>query len=125
MRIGAEPPRQAREGLSDREQELWDQITESLPSDWFDSVTGELLRAYVRHCYQSELISELLAQTDLSADLDRWNKLAGMYDRETNTMLGLARTMRLTQQSRIQPRTAGRMAAKGNSFVRMQNLTGK
>lgn len=52
-----------------------------------------------------------IAPADLLGDRDklrRYSRLLGMRVRETAAMSALATKMRLTQQSQIQPRSAGR-----------------
>ena len=43
--------------------------------------------------------------------LERFDRLLGMADRESRTCMALARSLRLTPQSQVQPRTAARMTA--------------
>jgi hypothetical protein len=73
-----------------------------------------LLAAFCSHASTAEFISRLIEKDrpeDLLGDRDklrRYCRLLGMRSRETASMSALATKMRLTQQSQIQPRSAGR-----------------
>ena len=99
-------------GLSPTEREVWAAITAGLPGDWFQW-QGDLLERYSRHVARARTLEALIAATDPASDLDRFRKLAQLVGDETRTILALARSMRLTAQSRQNPTTAYRRAAGG------------
>jgi hypothetical protein len=74
-----------------------------------------LLAGFCSHASTAEFISKLIEKErpdDLLGDRDklrRYTRLLGMRVRETAAMSALATKMRLTQQSQIQPRSAGRL----------------
>jgi hypothetical protein len=73
-----------------------------------------LLAGFCSHASTAEFISKLIEKErpdDLLGDRDklrRYSRLLGMRARETAALSALATKMRLTQQSMIQPRSAGR-----------------
>jgi hypothetical protein len=108
------------EELSDNEKETWKSVTATKPSDWWRKDTHPLLVAYCKHIEGARHIDRLLASfrkqeqpeevtfTDYLACLD---KLLRARDRESRCLISLARSMRISQQSIILPRGAGRQTA--------------
>jgi hypothetical protein len=98
-------------GISAREAELWMQVINTKPADWFGSDTIPLLRSYVRHCYQSEKIDyemDKIIDRDFTPDIVvEFETLQKMRERESAKIMALARSMRLTQQAQIHPEKAG------------------
>ena len=95
-------------------KKLWKAIVDDSPSGWFNVAQECLLAGYCAHASAAQFISKLIEKerpTDLLGDRDKlrhYSRLLGMRVRETAAMSSLATRMRLTQQSQIQPRTAGR-----------------
>jgi hypothetical protein len=102
--------------LSAAAAEVWRDTVGTLPAGWFTLGQYPIVMAYCRHAAQAD---ELAKQADafepewLKADggLDRLNKLLAMAERETRAMTACARAMRITKQSQIEPRGAGRRMA--------------
>jgi hypothetical protein len=109
---GRRPPPPAY--LSASATKLWKAIVADSPSGWFTVAQEPLLAGFCSHASTAEFISKLIEKErpdDLLGDRDklrRYTRLLGMRVRETAAMSALATKMRLTQQSQIQPRSAGR-----------------
>lgn len=102
--------------LSDYEAAVWEAVTSAMPADWFDASSAATLVAYCKHVATARVLDEEIAQCDpewLKDDvgLDRFDKLTKMRERETRAITACARSMRLTQQAQMHPRTAGRQRA--------------
>jgi hypothetical protein len=85
-----------------------------MPAGWFKGVYPILI-AFCRHVCRARLLEKEIAKPsneNLSADDDvqSVNRLLAMAERETRAIVNCARQLRLTPQSRIQPRSAGRAA---------------
>ena len=75
-----------------------------------------ILIEYCRHVARSRLIEEQIRALEMEAalaagGLERWNVLLQMAQRETKSVLGCARMLRLGLHQQIGPRTAGRKLA--------------
>lgn len=104
--------------LSEYEAHVWATVVNTKPADWFTADTLPLLNSYVKHVSQARLLDNEIASFDpkwLRDDegLKRYKVLTDMRDRESRAMTSLARSMRLTHQSRYVPHTAARVAEKG------------
>ena len=107
--------------LGDAETETWREIVGALPHDWFPRETHGILAAYCSHVKEADFISSLIEPHQQSAledlDVKLYDKLLRMRSRETSMMIHLARTMRLTQQSTIDPKAGGRQKAKRGGSI--------
>jgi hypothetical protein len=85
---------------------------DSTPGGWITGAQEYLLAAYCRHVDAGNLLSAMIdeAKPDLAdlISLRRYGCLLGMRQRETAAAMALATKMRLTQQARMHPRSAGR-----------------
>ena len=96
------------------EKKLWKAIVADSPSGWFTVAQEPLLAGFCCHASAAQFISKLIEKerpADLLGyrdNLRRYSRLLGMRVRESAAMSALATKMRLTQQSQIQPRSAGR-----------------
>ncbi len=117
------PP--APRGLSRRQRALWRTIAASKPPTWWDAATLPLLAALVAH---AATLEQLQAQFDQLGDLAspaalaRLERLSSLRDREAKALASLSTKLRLTPQSRYEPRAAfrdGRLRAAdtGNPFT--------
>lgn len=94
--------------LTPAQAKIWTDIVDTSPAGWFRD--GDvLLGLYCRHVHTGNQLAKLIndCKVDLH-DLQRLGRLLAMRDRETRMMMSLATKMRLTQQARITPRSAGR-----------------
>ncbi len=98
--------------LTTDQAEVWKSVVKSMPADWFGAETHPLLSQYCRHVITAREVDKLISEHAAGElDIPRYNKLLIMRSRESAAMTALARTMRMTQQSRIDPKTAGRRMA--------------
>ena len=102
--------------LTTNEKELFRKITGSKPADWFDVGTVGLLAEYCRLQTAVDLMAGEINDYDLAwlksdDGLKRYKVLSDVRRNDVAKMESLARAMRLTQQSRIHPITAGRKSA--------------
>ncbi|MBK7520113.1 MAG: hypothetical protein IPI75_08205 [Gammaproteobacteria bacterium] len=105
----AEPPAD----LTPHQAALWRSVVSTKPGEWFRPDTYQILAAFCRHCSTAAVIDQEIDRFDpawLREDggLEQFRKLAEMRERQTRAIVSLARSMRLTQQARIHPVTAGR-----------------
>jgi hypothetical protein len=113
LSVSGQPARPAApERLTTDQAEVWQSVVGAMPADWFKAETFPLLSQYCRHTVAARVVDGLIAEHEAGElDIARYNKLLIMRSRESAAMTALARTMRLTQQSRIDPKTAGRRMA--------------
>ncbi len=92
-----------------REQaQIWTTVVNSTPAGWFRE-NDVLLELYCRHVHTADRLAKLIDSCGFEFDdLRQLNRLLAMRARETSLTTRLATKMRLTQQARITPRSAGR-----------------
>ena len=101
------------EGLTADEVDLFVETVGRLPGDYFPPEASEQLAAYCRHAVAARDLSRLCAEFSpqwlkVEGGLERYERLLKMRERESRAMLATARALRLTNQSRQDPKTAGR-----------------
>ena len=99
--------------LTPEQRGVWQETVDARPADWFGAEQVPLLEAYCRHVAYARTIATLLNRVEPQwllddAGLSRHRKLYAMHERETNAASRLATRMRLTGQSLIDKRVAGR-----------------
>jgi hypothetical protein len=103
--------------LSAQQAQIWREIVESVPGGWISPAQEPLLAAYCRHVSSADRLSAMIDKSEpdlkVAVELQRFGKLLSMRERETRALSSLATRMRLTQQSQMHPRSAGR-AWEGN-----------
>jgi len=101
-----EPP----ETLSEAEGEVWKSVIATKPRDWFSDDNLPLLADYCRHIIRQNKISDMINSHSVYASdpdsLKVYDKLIRLSDVESKAIMQLATKMRLTQQSRYDPKTA-------------------
>lgn len=88
--------------LSDEESAEWWAVVNRLPAEWFPRETHGLLSAYCRHVVGIRRISELIRNVEGRSqefDLDQYDKLLKMRERESRAASSLATRMRISQQT--------------------------
>lgn len=99
------------EDLNDFQRQIWRDVVEIRPADWFRKDTYPLLRSYCKHAWQANEIDKLLADRFDSEDEELQAEIPELLkarERESRAMMALARSMRITQQSQYDPKTAAR-----------------
>ena len=95
--------------LTDGEAATWTAIVGELPGGWVTAATEPLLSAYCCHVETATRLSGMIDALDFaSCDKRLLGRLLEMRRGETAASASMATKMRLTQQSRMHPRTAGR-----------------
>jgi RecA/RadA recombinase len=87
--------------LTDEETEVWVAVVSAEPADWFTVSTRPLLAQYCRHAVHARRIAEMIERvlSRKTIDVDDYDQLLRMQERESRMMTSLATKMRLTQQS--------------------------
>jgi hypothetical protein len=87
--------------LTDAQADVWDAVVSRLPASWFPRETHELLVQYCCHAVSQKRISSLIQAHEVSEefDLDEYDKLLKMQEREGRALSSLATRMRITQQA--------------------------
>lgn len=103
--------------LSAAESELWRQIVNTKPSDWFDAASIPLLTEYCRLKTSVDILNEQLAKAEQTisesgAFPDGYKDAVGILDKKQGRMAQLAMKMRLTQQARYEKTKASTEARK-------------
>ena len=87
--------------LTDNEADVWRQIVNALPADFFAPSHFPMLSQLCRHVVASDFIGALLAATYRMKKIDReeYASLLSMQANESNAINRLMRSLRLTPQS--------------------------
>jgi hypothetical protein len=93
--------------LTDEQADIWRQVVNSLPADWFPPETHMLLTQYCRHVIASHRVAQLIdAEEKANPFLPlAWADLLKIQDRESKAIGQLATRMRITQQSTMRVET--------------------
>jgi hypothetical protein len=98
--------------LTTNQAEVWKSVVKSMPADWFGAETHPLLIQFCRHTVTAREVDRLINEHEAcELNIRFYNRLLIMRARESAALTALARTMRMTQQARIDPKTAGRRVA--------------
>lgn len=88
--------------LTDEQTEEWWAIVNRLPADWFPRETHGILSQYCRHVVAARRIAQLVAAEEAGElDLDRYDQLLRMQEREGRALSSLATRLRITQQATV------------------------
>jgi len=107
--------------LTDDQREVWLDVVQAMPSDWFGRETHATLAQLCRHVDRARKFAAVLDHADVAkmlkdGHIDELSKLSAMAERESRAALAHARSLRLTQQARMRPETAKRQTQRaGNS----------
>jgi len=100
--------------ISDEAADVWRQVVESLPADWFTPASAPVLAQYCRTVIAARRVAQLVHQAERGEgeyDVDYHLKLLQAQDRISSTIKALAASLRLTPQSRYTPQRAATQAA--------------
>ena len=115
-------------GLDEQEIELWRDVVNTKPADWFADDSAPLLKEYVRAavmCDRLDLqIKAAMAGGDEVETAAVMKGYLDMRDKESKRVLSIATKLRLTQQSRYTPQAAS-TANKKASGARPWQFGGK
>lgn len=123
--------------LCDYQAAKWAEIVGAMPADWFQPEMTDLLRAYCRVskiCYKLDKMldqlddiadnPEKLSENDGVKDAVFMIKVTAQRDKQVRQLAMLATKMRLTPQSRQEPKTAGNRRAKAREQANAQPWDG-
>ena len=87
--------------LTDEQATEWWAIVNRMPADWFPRETHGLLTQYCRHVVNARRVAQLITKCEKpkSLDIDQYNQLLIMQEREGRAISSLATRMRLTQST--------------------------
>lgn len=87
--------------LTDEQSAEWWAVVNRMPADWFPRETHYLLAQYCRHVIASRRIAQLINQAEEAKqfDVDAYDQLLKMQEREGRAASSLATRMRITQQT--------------------------
>jgi hypothetical protein len=97
------PPRPRRhleppDDLTPEQAVVWRMTVQARPSDYFDQACTALLVEYCRNADRANFVAGLLKQTD-PTDLDLFERLAAMANRESKLLAILAAKLRISPSS--------------------------
>ncbi len=94
--------------LGAAQQLIWHQTVDSLPSDWFGVEQVPILTAYCNHAARLAQLEQAIAglADPMGDDLAVFSCLSKLASGESAKVAMHARSMRLTQQSRLKAETA-------------------
>lgn len=89
--------------LTDEQADEWWAVVNRLPADWFPRETHAMLAQYCRHVVAARRIAQLIRAEEQrkKLDIDGYDKLLKMQDREGRAMSSLATRMRMTQLATV------------------------
>lgn len=92
-----EPP----DELTDEQAVEWRDVTNRLPAEWFPRETHGLLAQYCRHVVAARRVAQLIDAEEAKEDFDIevYDRLLKMQEREGRALSSLATRMRISQQS--------------------------
>ena len=105
---GSDRPQPPKE-LKEAQAAEWRAIVGRMPAGWFTRETHGLLIAYCRHRATFSVLSsriDTLEREPCDEDVDLYNKLLRMREREGRAMSSMATRLRLTQQARYNAKSA-------------------
>jgi len=86
--------------LTDEQSEEWWAVVNRLPADWFPRETHGVLAQYCRHVVAARRVAQLVASEESGdLDLERYDQLLRMQEREGRALSSLATRLRITQQA--------------------------
>lgn len=87
--------------LTPEQRDEWVAVINSLPAAWFSRSTYGLLTQYCRHVVAARRIGDLIRAAEGGAefDIEEYDRLLKMQEREGRAMSSLATRMRISQQS--------------------------
>jgi len=97
------------DGLTAEQRAEWKGVVDRMPADWFTREVQPLLVLYVQHIATGRKLGSAIDAYDagrIVADIEGFEKLTKMREREGRAASSLATRMRLTPQSRYNPAAA-------------------
>jgi hypothetical protein len=117
VHFGRPPPPEPPAELTEAQAAIWRSTVTSLPGDWIERGGLSILVEFTRRVVRSQQLEQQIREFDPewinnhAGGLERFDRLLAMADRETKAVISCARALRLTPQSQVHPRVAGRRLA--------------
>ena len=94
--------------LTDEQSEEWWAVVNRMPADWFPRETHGMLAQYCRHVVAARRVSQLIAACERADELDveQYDRLLKMQEREGRAISSLATRMRISQQATVRAEQA-------------------
>lgn len=106
----ANPP----DELTDEQAHEWRSVVNRLPAEWFPRETHGMLAQYCRHVVAARRVAQLIsaAEAEESLDIENYDRLLKMQEREGRALSSLATRMRISQQTTYDPKKKKPTSAK-------------
>lgn len=87
--------------LTDEQATEWWAVVNRMPADWFPRETHGMLAHYCRHVVSARRVAELIAAAEKAEvfDIEAYDRLLKMQEREGRAISSLATRMRISQQA--------------------------
>jgi len=94
--------------LTPEQADEWRAVVNRLPASWFPRETHQLLTQYCRHTVCARRLAQLIqhAESCNELDIETYERLLRMQEKESRAISSLATRMRMTQGSTMRPETA-------------------
>ena len=94
--------------LTDEQSEEWWAVVNRMPADWFPRETHGMLAQYCRHVVAARRVAQLVASCEAADNLDveQYDRLLKMQEREGRAISSLATRMRISQQATVRAEQA-------------------
>lgn len=94
--------------LTDEQSAEWWAVVNRMPADWFPRETHGMLTQYCRHVVASRRVAQLIANAEKSKkiDIEEYDRLLKMQEREGRAISSLATRMRISQQATVRAEQA-------------------
>ena len=87
--------------LTDEQSAEWWAVVNRMPADWFPRETHAILGQYCRHVVAARRVAQLVGAIEgqESLDIEEYDRLLKMQEREGRAMTSIATKLRITQQA--------------------------
>lgn len=106
--------------LTDEQAIEWDAIVSRMEADWFGRETHGVLAQYCRHVVAARKVAQLIqaCEASNSLDVEEYDRLLKMQEREGRALSSLANRMRLTQQATVDRRSQKAKPIENNPLTK-------
>lgn len=94
--------------LTDEQSTEWWAVVNRMPADWFPRETHGMLAQYCRHVVAARRVAQLIAKAEKqkALDVEEYDRLLKMQEREGRAISSLATRMRISQQATVRAESA-------------------
>lgn len=107
--------------LSEAEGQLWREVVATKPADWFQRDSHPILCAYIQSTLIHRLLMDQFHAGEFPIGCKPYSDLVGMIVKVSGSVAQLGAKLRLTQQSRYTPQSAGTAAKKAGPVRPWEN----